>query len=156
MRSCAPVDGEYVGRRGADAARVHRTVATNSLLERQGARHALLVTKGFKDLLEIGNQSRPRIFDLNIRRPGVLYSKVVEVDERVTLAGYTSDPNRLERAVVFDEEGKVEKGYDGEVYGEGEVVRGLSGEAVRILKKPDVRLNITDNHRHLTRFCYAT
>ncbi|KAL8283634.1 hypothetical protein RQP46_005429 [Phenoliferia psychrophenolica] len=114
------------------------TVATNSLLERQGAPHALLVTKGFKDLLEIGNQSRPKIFDLNIRRPGVLYSTVLEVDERVTLLGYTSDPNRVERAVVFSEDGKVEKGYDGEVYAEGEVVRGLSGEAVQILKKIDV------------------
>lgn len=39
-----------------------------------------------------GNQSRPRIFDLNIRRPPPLYSEVVEVDERVTLVGYVSDP----------------------------------------------------------------
>lgn len=55
----------------------------------------------------------------------------------MTLVSYTSDPKRAERAVVFDEEGKVIKGYDGEVYEEGEVVRGLSGEAVRILQKLD-------------------
>jgi len=40
------------------------TVATNALLERKGERMALLVTKGFKDLLFIGNQARPSIFDL--------------------------------------------------------------------------------------------
>ncbi|EMP40057.1 5-oxoprolinase [Chelonia mydas] len=40
------------------------TVATNALLERKGERIALLVTKGFRDLLHIGNQARPRIFDL--------------------------------------------------------------------------------------------
>jgi len=52
------------------------TVATNALLERQGEPFALIVTKGFHDLLEIGNQSRPNIFDLAIKRPGVLYKKV--------------------------------------------------------------------------------
>jgi N-methylhydantoinase A/oxoprolinase/acetone carboxylase beta subunit len=44
-----------------------------------------VITKGFRDLLEIGNQARPRIFDLNIKRALPLYSKVLEVDERVTL-----------------------------------------------------------------------
>lgn len=63
---------------------------------------------------------------------------MVEVDERVTLLGYTSDPNRVERAVVFSDDGKVTKGYDGESYDDGEVVRGLSGEAVRIMRKVDV------------------
>lgn len=120
-----------------DSIRLSTTVATNALLERQGAKHALVVTKGFKDLLEIGNQSRPKIFELNIRRPGVLYSKVVEVDERVTLMGYTSDPRRVERAVKFSDDGKVDKGYDGETHEDGEIVRGLSGEAVRILKRVD-------------------
>lgn len=44
--------------------RMGTTVATNALLERKGERMALVITKGFKDLLHIGNQSRPRIFDL--------------------------------------------------------------------------------------------
>ena len=44
--------------------RMGTTVATNALLERKGERMALLITKGFKDLLHIGNQSRPKIFDL--------------------------------------------------------------------------------------------
>lgn len=59
------------------------TVATNALLERSGERTALLVTEGFKDILVIGNQSRPHMFDLSIRRPEVLYSDVFEVQERV-------------------------------------------------------------------------
>ena len=60
-------------------------VATNALLERKGERTALVVTKGFRDLLHIGNQSRPNIFDLEIRAPEVLYEHVVEVDEQVVL-----------------------------------------------------------------------
>lgn len=40
------------------------TVATNALLEREGERTALLVTLGFKDLLHIGTQARPKLFDL--------------------------------------------------------------------------------------------
>jgi 5-oxoprolinase (ATP-hydrolysing) len=50
-----------------------------------GARMALLVTKGFRDLLHIGNQSRPLIFDLRIEKPENLYETVVEVEERLVL-----------------------------------------------------------------------
>lgn len=68
------------------------TVATNALLERKGERTALLVTEGFKDILYIGNQSRPYMFDLSIRRSKPLYSDVFEVKERVTV-GACSDSN---------------------------------------------------------------
>lgn len=54
-----------------------------------------------------------RIFDLAINKPDVLYEKVVEVDERVTLVGYTSDPKRREREIRFTEDGKIERAYDG-------------------------------------------
>ena len=89
----------------------------------------------------IGNQSRPNIFDLNIRRPSPLYTTVLEVDERVTLVGYTSNPNAADHAVQFDENGRVIRGYRGPGWhssddARGEIVKGLSGEAVRILKKP--------------------
>jgi 5-oxoprolinase (ATP-hydrolysing) len=47
--------------------RMGTTVATNALLERAGERTALLVTAGLPDLLHIGNQSRPNIFDLQVR-----------------------------------------------------------------------------------------
>ena len=59
-------------------------VATNALLERKGERCALVTSKGFRDLLHIGNQSRPEIFDLEIRVPDLLYDEVVEVDEQVS------------------------------------------------------------------------
>lgn len=129
-----------------DYIRLSTTVATNALLERKGKKHALLITKGFKDLLLIGNQSRPRIFDLNIKRPEPLYSDVVEVDERVTLVGYTSDPEAIEHAIQFDDHGKIVKEYSGEASATAydgnptpEIVRGLSGEAVQILQKPDLQ-----------------
>ena len=57
--------------------------ATNALLERKGERCCLVTSRGFRDLLHIGNQSRPAIFDLEIRVPDVLYDRVVEVDEQV-------------------------------------------------------------------------
>ena len=47
-----------------DWIRMGTTVATNALLERKGERMALVITGGFRDLLHIGNQSRPSIFDL--------------------------------------------------------------------------------------------
>ncbi|GAA6020774.1 hypothetical protein JCM10207_002019 [Rhodosporidiobolus poonsookiae] len=65
--------------------RMGTTVATNALLERKGEKHAMLITKGFRDLINIGNQTRPRLFELAIKKPDVLYEKVVEVDERVVV-----------------------------------------------------------------------
>lgn len=59
------------------------TVATNALLERKGDPVALVVNKGFRDLLYIGNQARPKIFELDIRKPSNLYKCVVEVDCRI-------------------------------------------------------------------------
>ncbi|KAM3860480.1 5-oxoprolinase-like [Diretmus argenteus] len=75
-----PVDTSLIG-----WIRMGTTVATNALLEREGERTALLVTKGFKDLLHIGTQARPKLFDLEVLVPEVLYEEVIEVDERVVL-----------------------------------------------------------------------
>lgn len=110
-----------------ESIRMGTTVATNALLERKGEKMALVVTKGFKDCLEIGNQSRPKIFDLAIKRPDVLYQTVVEIDERVTLEDYAEDPhrNRTQVDAKHDQSNKEE------------LVQGLSGEAVRILQRPD-------------------
>ncbi|BEJ15272.1 hypothetical protein CspHIS471_0410390 [Cutaneotrichosporon sp. HIS471] len=135
--------GEPLPVKHLDYVRLSTTVATNALLERKGQDHALVITKGFRDLLEIGNQTRPRIFDLNIKRALPLYSKVVEVDERVTLVGYTSDPKHAEHAVAFNPDGSIQKGYTGpgadaqERFMPQPVVQGLSGEAVKVLQKPD-------------------
>lgn len=104
--------------------RMGTTVATNALLERKGERVALLITKGFKDSLRIGTQSRPKLFALNIKRLDVLYEEVVEVDERVTIEGYQQDPcpDSNMRSVV---------GVD------PDLTMGISGEVVRVLKKLD-------------------
>ena len=63
------------------------TVATNALLERKGERTLLVVNKGFADILRIGNQARPRLFDLNVVLPTLLYEAVVEVAGRVDVHG---------------------------------------------------------------------
>jgi len=63
------------------------TVATNALLERKGARVLLLVNRGFADLLRIGNQARPRLFDLEIKLPSILYGSVAEIAGRTGIDG---------------------------------------------------------------------
>ena len=119
--------GEPLDTSKIESIRMGTTVATNALLERKGEKIAMVVTKGFKDCLEIGNQSRPRIFDLAIRKPDVLYEKVVEIDERVTLEDYAEDPTR-HYTKTEPRDGKN---------GDQDLVRGLSSEAVRILQRPE-------------------
>src|SRR5690242_17654018 len=63
------------------------TVATNALLERKGERLALAVTRGFGDALRIGYQARADIFARHIVLPSMLYERVVEIDERVSVEG---------------------------------------------------------------------
>ncbi len=69
------------------AVRLGTTRGTNALLERRGARVALITTSGHGDALEIGDQSRPRLFDLNIRKPRPLCERTVEVSERIDARG---------------------------------------------------------------------
>ena len=69
------------------AVKMGTTVATNALLERKGEPVLLLITKGFRDLLKIGYQTRPDLFDLHIRRPDLLYKDVAEMDERLDANG---------------------------------------------------------------------
>ncbi|KAJ0171556.1 hypothetical protein K1T71_013106 [Dendrolimus kikuchii] len=101
-----------------ESIRMGTTVATNALLERKGAKMALVINKGFKDLLYIGNQARPNIFQLDIKRPGVLYTEVVEVDCRVIPA--------LEGRCQIDKTNKNWK-----------VVVGTTGEKMLITKELD-------------------
>jgi N-methylhydantoinase A len=65
------------------------TVGTNSLLERRGARVALVTTAGFEDLIEIGRQARPNLYDLNVRRQPPLVPRSMRwgVRERTTADG---------------------------------------------------------------------
>lgn len=112
--------GEPLDTSKIESIRMGTTVATNALLERKGERCALITTKGFKDCLVIGDQTRPKIFELNIKKHQVLYETVVEVDERVTLEDFSEDPNNTKTPA-----------------NSADLVHGLSGETVRILKKPD-------------------
>lgn len=70
-----------------ESVKMGTTVATNALLERKGDRTVLFTTRGFRDALRIGYQERPRIFDRNILLPEQLYSRIEEVDERITAHG---------------------------------------------------------------------
>ena len=67
--------------------RLGSTKGTNALLERKGAPTAFFVTKGFMDLLKIGNQQRPNLFALQIIKPEPLYTEGVEVTERLNADG---------------------------------------------------------------------
>lgn len=86
------------------------------------------MTKGHADILRIRDQTRPRLFDLNIRRPAPLFSEVLEINERVTLEEYSEDPSPKsapELDVLVDNV---------------EVVKGIGGELVRIIKPLDETL----------------
>jgi 5-oxoprolinase (ATP-hydrolysing) len=67
--------------------RMGTTVATNALLERKGEPTVLVTTRGFRDALELGYQARPDIFAKEIIKPELLYSDVVEIEERVRADG---------------------------------------------------------------------
>ena len=84
--------GEPVPSQAIAEVRMGTTVATNALLERKGEPVALAVTRGFRDVLSIGDQARPRLFDLEIRRPESLYTRVVEIEERVDAQGRVVQP----------------------------------------------------------------
>jgi 5-oxoprolinase (ATP-hydrolysing) len=73
------------------------TVATNALLERKGDRVVLLITKGFKDALQIGYQNRPNIFARHIVLPTMLYEQVIEIDERYDAHGNELTPINIQQ-----------------------------------------------------------
>ena len=70
-----------------DTVKMGTTVATNALLERKGEPTVLITSRGFKDALRIGYQNRPRLFDLHIKLPEILYSRTIEIDERIGAHG---------------------------------------------------------------------
>ena len=70
------------------------TVATNAFLTRKGARTVLLVTEGFRDILEIGTQQRPKLYPLRQQKPEPIVprARVVEVAERLDAFGAVVEP----------------------------------------------------------------
>ncbi|KAI8234038.1 hypothetical protein K4K54_009294 [Colletotrichum sp. SAR 10_86] len=111
------------------------TVATNALLERKGTRHAFIVTQGFRDLLDIGYQSRPKLFDLGIRKPELLYDEVIEISERLTVEAYDEDVYKTARTQPKESPGLFVKGITGDIL---RVIRPLNEEEVR-QKLTDIR-----------------
>jgi N-methylhydantoinase A len=89
------------------------TVGTNALLQRRGARTALITTKGFEDVIAIGRQARPELYNLNVQRQPRLVADELRfgVAERVTASGDILVPlieEELERAVQRVREAGVE------------------------------------------------
>ncbi|MFQ5840458.1 MAG: hydantoinase/oxoprolinase family protein [Candidatus Methylomirabilales bacterium] len=91
------------------------TVATNTLLQRKGAKTGLVTTRGFRDLLEIARQRRPSLYDLHVPKPAPLVPRPLrkEVAERVMADGTVRLP--LDRAEVDD------------------AIRALAGEGIEAL-----------------------
>jgi 5-oxoprolinase (ATP-hydrolysing) len=80
--------------------RVGTTVATNALLERRGAPTLLLLSRGFGDALRIGDQHRPDLFALEIRRSEPLHTRVLEVPGRLAADGRELEPLVLDDALA--------------------------------------------------------
>ncbi|KAJ9503649.1 hypothetical protein H2202_000788 [Exophiala xenobiotica] len=115
--------GKRLNLKHIDRLRMGTTVATNALLERKGAKSALITTKGFKDLLSIGNQSRPKIFDLSAAKPEVLYEKVIEINERIIPCPKKGQSHR---------------------YPECRLVEGTTGEQFRVLQELNTQEVVDD------------
>lgn len=104
-----------------ESIRMGTTLATNCALERNGERCAFVTTRGFKDSILIGDQTRPDIFDLHITKPDPLYDSVIEIDERVTLEDFSEDPEEFHSVGDSREN----------------TVIGKSGEVVKIIQVPN-------------------
>ncbi len=85
-----------------DRVRMGTTVATNALLERKGTKTAFITTRGLGDILNIGNQNRPKLFVRNIEKPTQLYARTIETNARMDAAGNELTPpdlSEVERAL---------------------------------------------------------
>lgn len=96
IRECLDLDQDQsISSERVSTIKMGTTVATNALLERQGAKLCLLVTRGFADVLEIAYQDRPDIFALAIKKAQSLASRVIEVDERLDAQGQCLRPLQI-------------------------------------------------------------
>ncbi|KAJ5804558.1 uncharacterized protein N7518_000861 [Penicillium psychrosexuale] len=116
-----PVGEKLDGSRIASC-RIGTTIATNALLEGKGRDFAFVTTKGFKDVCVIDDQTRPKLFALNVRKPPALHSPSVEIDERITIEDYDLNPFPLDKAAKLTDPA---------------LVRTPSGEVIRVLKALD-------------------
>ncbi|MCV2351447.1 hydantoinase B/oxoprolinase family protein [Paucibacter sp. Y2R2-4] len=99
--------GEAITPQQVECVKMGTTVATNALLERKGDATLLVTTRGFRDALRIATQARPRLFDRKIVLPELLYSRVIEAQERLSAQGECLRPLdepalRTELQAAFD------------------------------------------------------
>lgn len=100
IRDLLAVDtGETLPTAEIGSVKMGTTVATNALLEHRGEPTLLVITRGFSDALRIGYQTRPDLFTLDIRLPQMLYSEVLEADERIDVSGQILQP--LDRSRLY-------------------------------------------------------
>lgn len=110
--------------------RMGTTVATNALLEREGYPFVFLTTKGLKDVLQIGNQSRSFIFDLQMRKVPPLYEHVIEVNERVRII---KNQQKTSQNQQEEEEQQIPKG----LYPNSIIKKTITGDYIEIIEKLD-------------------
>lgn len=91
------------------------------MLEHKGEKFVLLTTKGHGDACLIGDQSRPKLFDLKVRKTQVLHDEVIEIDERITIEDYDLNPHPQDKQRELTDP---------------DLVRTASGEIIRVLQKP--------------------
>ncbi|KAF2164374.1 hypothetical protein M409DRAFT_25252 [Zasmidium cellare ATCC 36951] len=102
--------------------RIGTTIATNALLEQKGEKFAFVTTKGFRDVCVVGDQTRPKLFDLRVVKPKALHDTVIEIDERVTVEDFDLNPSPcLQEELLQD----------------ADVVKTASGELIRVLQRPN-------------------
>jgi 5-oxoprolinase (ATP-hydrolysing) len=93
IRTCLGLgEADVVPRAAIEAVKMGTTVATNALLERKGARVLLLIDRGMGDLLRIGTQARPHLFNFDIKLPSMLYERVAEIGGRIGADGSEIEP----------------------------------------------------------------
>jgi 5-oxoprolinase (ATP-hydrolysing) len=102
--------GKPIPAQRISSVRLGTTVATNALLERKGEPTVLVITRGFADAIRIAYQDRPRIFDRQIIRPEMLYSRVIEASERIDARGEVVEPLD-EQAVAAELRAAYEEGF---------------------------------------------
>lgn len=90
------------------AVKMGTTVATNALLEREGAPVVLVTTQGLGDQLRLGYQARPRLFDREILLPEMLYRRVIAARERVRADGTIEQPLDTDHLRAALEEARAE------------------------------------------------
>jgi 5-oxoprolinase (ATP-hydrolysing) len=93
VRELLSSDGDGLAPPGViDEVKIGTTLGTNALLEHRGAPTVLVITRGFGDLLQIGHQTRPKIFARRIDLPPPHWGRVIEAVERVTADGELLTP----------------------------------------------------------------